>query len=273
MKISAIILNYNSSEDCNKCIEYLKKQKIIQVEIIVVDNNSSNEDLLKIKDICNTKSCTFIQNDKNNGYSAGNNIGLKYSYENGYEFSLIINPDVEIIDEFYLYKLIEQPLKNKNIVLAASDIINLKNVHENPMYESNFLNELLSPFYKAKKPSYKKDSFSQKLSGCCFLIRLDFLKQINYLDENVFMYCEESILLSQIKRSNKLTFYNSSICAIHAHDFSKKGNRVKSLERYYLSREYYLKTYSNYSNIQIFILILSNKIQLFIKKIKYYLWQ
>ena len=37
MKIAVIILNYNSSDDCRKCISYLKRQEHIETEPVVVD--------------------------------------------------------------------------------------------------------------------------------------------------------------------------------------------------------------------------------------------
>ena len=42
MKIAAVILNFNSYEDTRQCVLGLKKQSGIDVEIIIVDNCSSN---------------------------------------------------------------------------------------------------------------------------------------------------------------------------------------------------------------------------------------
>ena len=40
--------------------------------------------------------------------------------------------------------------------------------------------------------------FVQKVSGACFLIKMSFLKDIDFLDEGTFLYLEETILSSQI---------------------------------------------------------------------------
>ena len=39
-KVAAIVLNYNTSADVRKCLSYLKKQKDVDLEVIVVDNAS-----------------------------------------------------------------------------------------------------------------------------------------------------------------------------------------------------------------------------------------
>ena len=48
MKVAAVVLNYNSSADCKICIDYLKKQVDVELEIVVVDNASSPEERKKL---------------------------------------------------------------------------------------------------------------------------------------------------------------------------------------------------------------------------------
>ena len=131
MKIAVIILNYNSLNDCQKCIAYLKQQKNIQLELIVVDNCSDEPD--KVKVLCKEQECTFLSSKENHGYNAGNNIGLRYAAQKGYEYALISNPDMEFPDPNYISKLIGVMYKDPNIVVAGSDIIGPDNIHQNPL--------------------------------------------------------------------------------------------------------------------------------------------
>ena len=48
-RIATIILNYNSSADCLKCIGYLKLQQDVEQEIVVVDNCSREYDRLAVE--------------------------------------------------------------------------------------------------------------------------------------------------------------------------------------------------------------------------------
>ena len=49
MKVAVIVLNYNSSADCRKCVTGLKRQEGVELEIIIVDNCSRKEKVLVVK--------------------------------------------------------------------------------------------------------------------------------------------------------------------------------------------------------------------------------
>lgn len=49
MKVPVILLNYNSSADCRKCVADLKRQEGVELEIIIVDNCSRKEKVLVVK--------------------------------------------------------------------------------------------------------------------------------------------------------------------------------------------------------------------------------
>ena len=81
MKVAVIVLNYNSSADCCKCVADLKQQEGVELEIIIVDNCSRTEDALAGEKLATEQGCTFIAAAENRGYNAGNNIGLRYTIE------------------------------------------------------------------------------------------------------------------------------------------------------------------------------------------------
>lgn len=78
MRIPVILLNHNSAIDCRKCVSFLQRQKGVDIEIVVVDNCSSKNDLNELQTLCKEELCTLIENKENHGYNAGNNIGLRY---------------------------------------------------------------------------------------------------------------------------------------------------------------------------------------------------
>ena len=106
MKVAVIILNYNSSLDCRKCVSFLKKQREVELEIVVVDNCSQAYDVEKLRQLCKEYGCTLIENHENRGYNAGNNIGLRYAAEKGYKYALIANPDMEFPATNYIVTLV-----------------------------------------------------------------------------------------------------------------------------------------------------------------------
>ena len=83
MKVPVILLNYNSSADCRKCVADLKQQEGVELEIIIVDNCSRKEDASAVEQLAAEQGCTFIAAKENRGYNAGNNIGLRYAANKG----------------------------------------------------------------------------------------------------------------------------------------------------------------------------------------------
>ena len=83
MKVPVILLNYNSSADCCKCVADLKQQEGVELEIIIVDNCSRKEDASAVEQLAAEQGCIFIAAKENRGYNAGNNIGLRYAANKG----------------------------------------------------------------------------------------------------------------------------------------------------------------------------------------------
>ena len=123
LTIPIILLNYNSSSDCRKCISFLKNQKNVEIEIVVVDNCSKSEDLCLLRTLCQEEQCTLIENKENRGYNAGNNIGLRYAVRKGYKYALITNPDMEFPQEEYLKQLVDVMEEQTEVVVIGSDIV------------------------------------------------------------------------------------------------------------------------------------------------------
>lgn len=269
-KVMAVILNYNSAEDSKKCVTWLKKQSYEKLQIVVVDNLSS-KDWEQLKDFCVKQSVFFIRNTENRGYSAGNNIGLRYAAEEGCEYAIIINPDMEIRDTDYIEKAIAIMEQDEKIAVLGTDIVNMHGQHQNPAKEVPYYLELLWPLElilnKIRKNGSPylgdnmKSDYCEKVSGCCLLVRMSFIKKIDFLDENVFLYCEEPILAATVKREGMKEYYLADLVAYHMHRESAKGDPKKRLAEFYKSRTYYLREYSGYKGIALQTLLLSRKLQ------------
>ena len=257
MKIATIILNYNSSADCRKCIGYLKKQQGVEQEIVVVDNCSRDDDRKAVETLCKEQGCTFIANGENRGYNAGNNVGLRYAAEKDYEFALIANPDMEFPQTDYLATLIAQMQTDDDIVVCGSDIVTPEGVHQNPKKRGNdnlkgyfcWITEILTKKKKRNgNPEWIEDPAVSKycrcLNGCCFLIKMNFIERIGFFDENTFLYGEEPILGSQVEEYGKKMYYTANTFAVHAHLKSKEGSSAFCNKHWKHSRLYYVKRYS-----------------------------
>lgn len=96
IKLSIIILSYNTKALIKDCLKFLKEaeKRIEKCEVIVVDNASSDDSVEMIKkDFPEVK---LIENKENMGYAKGNNIGLKKA---GGKYILFLNSDTQIFPD------------------------------------------------------------------------------------------------------------------------------------------------------------------------------
>ena len=98
--ISIIVLNYNAGDLLLDCIESIKKSSYQNIEILVVDNISSDRSQIRCKE--KFPDIKLIQNEKNLGYCGGNNVGIK---EAKGEFIVILNPDT-IVESNWINELV-----------------------------------------------------------------------------------------------------------------------------------------------------------------------
>ena len=254
MKIATILLNYNSAADCRKCIGYLQQQQGVEQESIVVDNCSRSEERDAAKAICDETGATFIANNRNSGYNAGNNVGLRYAAEKGYRFALIANPDMEFPQEDYLAKMLTAINTDENIVVCGSDIVGLDGRHQSPMFRDGDWHGCwgwVTSLFKKKAAesddfieNFATSHYCAKVSGCCLLVRLSFVESIGFFDEYPMLYCEEAILSRQVESAGKKMYYTTDAQAVHAHRKSEKGNPAMRFKQWRRSRLYFIKKYS-----------------------------
>ncbi|MEH6587341.1 MAG: glycosyltransferase family 2 protein [Halioglobus sp.] len=277
--VGAVVLTYNSTEDLPKCLSGLLAQRGVDLRIIVVDNASRCEDLAAMEAHFTTsfqdgrvlfvdEACAedlqevpaiFLRNAVNGGYSAGNNIGARMASAIGCEAVLILNPDVRLSDPDYVATLAALIAADERTALACSAVRNLSGDQENPMSEPSLFEELLWPvkmiatgLLRRSKPAPQLPEMPfkiEKVTGSCFLIRTDFLKLIGYFDQSVFLYCEESILMMQVRSQGWHMMMEPRIEALHAHRSDAKGAQFLRFRAWSDSRRYFHASYGKHSTL------------------------
>ena len=236
--ISIIVLNYNAGELLLNCIKSLKKSTYQNIEILVVDNISSDDSHTKCKK--QFPDIKLIQNRKNLGYCGGNNVGIK---EAKGEFIVILNPDT-IVEENWLDEMFNafnefgdglyQP---KIISLNESDIIQSTGnmIH---VFGFGFARD------KGKKIIEKKEEIEKigYASGTCLFTTKKVLEKVGLLDEFLFLYHDDLDLGWRAAQIGINSYYVPKSKIFHAESYSLKWSAKKFywLER---NRKYCLKTH------------------------------
>ena len=121
-KVTAVILNYNSSDDCRKCVSYLQRQTYQNLTTIIVDNASPDpNEKIALKNIEREKRVQLIFNNENRGFSAGNNVGLREAVKCDADWMIVINPDVELRDPEYVSYVMAQIEKWPDAAVVGTD--------------------------------------------------------------------------------------------------------------------------------------------------------
>ncbi|MGO9386753.1 MAG: glycosyltransferase family 2 protein [Methanobacterium sp.] len=151
--VSIIVLNWNGWEDTIECLESLYKIDYDNFNILIIDNNSEDDSIKKIKDYCNgtlnissnetvvkpiqvlefnnneskpvntvsglfsdlpsNRKLIIIKNNKNYGYAGGNNVGIIYSFN-------LFNPN-------YIMILNNDTIVNKDFLM---ELVNFADINE-----------------------------------------------------------------------------------------------------------------------------------------------
>lgn len=275
-KIAIIIVNYNSVADCKKCIPMLQQQQDVETEFFIIDSASKEDDVKLLKEYCEQNGFNFFPSKENLGYNRGNNIGLRAAAKKGYRYALICNPDMEFPETDFLAKLISNFKLDKDIVAVGGNIRGLDGKPQSPMripVENNWIDSFrwicnILQSNKREPQNYLDSPFishiCEKLMGSCLIIDLEFIKNIGFFDENVFMYGEEAILAKIIARSGKKLYYDASALAIHAHVKKKKNPPAIQIKLWRKSSLYYNSYYSNYKPISKYIAKFSIRLYFFL---------
>lgn len=267
VKSAIIILNYNSEQDTIRFVNEIKDFNSLD-KIIVVDNLSPNGDFENLKSLENDK-IDVIKSERNGGYSYGNNYGIKHmeSLNDTYDYVIISNPDIHI-EEDAIKTTLEFLGKNEKAAMAAPKMFNKE---KKPIRRSawkirtpgiDMINStrttqvLLHPFFKRGEYSeidYTRDVLLvEAISGAFFVIKYNVFKEIGFFDENVFLFYEEDILASKIKKLGYKVYSLNNVNFEHfeSNSINKALSYYNKMKRLQTSKMYYQKTYNNINRFQ-----------------------
>ena len=179
-KVSVIIVNFNGKNLLEKCLNSLFKIDYDNFEVILVDNNSTDESVDFI--IKNYPSITPIKLDSNKGFAEPNNIGSKSAKG---EYLLFLNNDTVVTPNFIseMIKVIEN---NDQIGICQSLLLKPNNTVDS---SGDFIDGLGVVFSSKKIPNNIEKISSAK--GASLLIRKKLFSDLGGFDKKFFATFED----------------------------------------------------------------------------------
>ena len=236
--VSVIVLNYNAGELLLNCVDSIKKSTYTNLEILVVDNISSDESQRKCKE--KFPDIKLIQNEKNFGYCGGNNVGIKEAQG---ELIVILNPDTivepncikELIlahekfgDGLYQPKILS--LNEENIIQSTGNMLHV--------FGFGFARD------KGNRITDKKEEVEKigYASGTCLFTSRKVIEKVGLLDEFLFLYHDDLDLGWRAAQIGINSYYvpNSKIFHVESYSLKWSAKKFYWLER---NRKYCLRTH------------------------------
>lgn len=228
LDLSISIVNFNTKEPLRLCLRSIQDNlKGLNYEVIVVDNNSSDGSIEMLKD--EFAFVKLIANKENKGATVAKNQSFR---EAKGRYVLILDSDMEILPGAIEELLNFMDMNPKVGILGPSILFpDYKPQHSCnksvPNLWSTFINKFLFfanlryRLYRSKiggaytKKRYSKPEEFTWLGGMCLLTRREVIQQIDGMDENFFIYFDDTDFCLRARNAGWKVYYLPSASVIH----------------------------------------------------------
>lgn len=189
-KVGIVISNYNGWQDTVQCLQSLEKQTYRDFEIILLDDASSNDSVARLREHL-PPNTVFLPQQQNQGFAAVNNIGMRRALADGCDWALLLNNDTVAAPDF-LETLLRQTPEGavscpKMLFLDPPDEI---------WFAGGELDRTTGRVrhlggHQKDGPAFAQAKQVNFITFCCVLLPRAVIERVGYLDETLFMYCED----------------------------------------------------------------------------------
>jgi len=211
--ISVVTLNWNGIQVVEKCLNSLRRQTYAPLEIIVVDNASTDGSTELIRrDFPEVK---LIVNEKNLGFGGGNNVGIRASRG---RYIMMLNNDTRLVPEC-IQALKDAIEKDEKYGACASKIL-LE--YEDDLIDAAGIAVCLDGLSIGRGRLEKGHLYDEETEvffasdGAC-LYRRKMLEDIGLYDEDFFAYADETDMGWRAQLAGWKCIYNPKAVVYHFH--------------------------------------------------------
>jgi len=231
--VSVLIVNWNGAQWLPECLDSLLQTRYQPIEIVVVDNASSDESLAILEQYPLVK---VIKNTENSGFAKGNNIG--FTHTNG-KYVVTLNNDMTV-DPDWLTDPVDYLENDPELGSIACRQMKYSN-HEviDGLYHHVLKPLLLLPvgiscIYDKSNPLFAEPGYVIGPNGGSAIYRKTALDKVGGFEERFFAYHEDADLSMRSLNHGWKCLYVPSAVVFHRGSASFKANSAVSV--YYLIR-------------------------------------
>jgi GT2 family glycosyltransferase len=265
MDLSIIIVNWNTKNLLIQCLESVYQTiKRIEMEVFVVDNGSIDGSVVAAKE--RFPEVKFIQNEINLGFAMANNQALRLAKG---RYLLLLNPDTQVkkgaIERLISFMDAHSEAGGAGAQLLNSDGSRQNSIANFPSLATELLNKsllrwLFPKAFPGKERNYPEPIEVDSVIGACMIIRRDAIEQVGLLDEDYFLFLEETDWCYRMKRVGWKIYHVPQAEIYHFQGKGVEIEKKKARVEYYRSRYHFFK--KNRGGLQWFILLIGLMIRL-----------
>jgi len=178
--VSVIIVNYNGQNHLENCLKSLMNIAYKNYEVIIVDNNSTDESIEFVKNTY--PSIIIIKLDRNYGFAEPNNIGAKIAKG---DFLLFLNNDTEVSPNF-IEKMVNVLNRDSKIAICQSLLLKPNQEIDS---SGDYVDELGRAYSSRKKLTEVKEILSAR--GASMMVKKNYFWDLDGFDKKFFASFED----------------------------------------------------------------------------------
>lgn len=273
MDISIVIVNYNVKYFIEQCLHsVLKARKNLTIEVLVVDNNSTDGSCALIRS--KFPDLTLIENKENTGFSKANNQAIRMAQG---KYILLLNPDT-VIEEESLVRCFDFMENHPDAGGLGVKMIDGKGhflpeskrglpTPEAAFYKIFGFSKLFphSPRFSRYHLGYLPNNETHEieiLSGAYMFMRKEALDKVGLLDETFFMYGEDIDLSYRILQGGYKNYYFPGTTIIHYKGESTKKGSINYVLVFYKAMIIFARKHFSTKHARAFTLLINLAIYL-----------
>ncbi|MEO0571310.1 MAG: glycosyltransferase family 2 protein [Bacteroidota bacterium] len=248
--VSIITINYNESQVTLDMLQSLKDAGYPNLEVIVVDNASPNDnpDIIKEK----FPDVTLLKSEKNLGFAGGNNLGVRHA-KGAYLFFInndtiapkgCIGPLVETLQNDALIGMVSPKIKfhwDSSLIQYAG---------YTPMSRWTIRNNSIG-YHEKDDGRFDQEGQTNSIHGAAMMVPRSVVEKVGMMTEIYFLYYEEHDWAEQIKRAGYQVYYQPKSYILHKESLST--GKFSPLKTYYISRNRILFARRNFKPFQLMV--------------------
>lgn len=225
----------------------------------------------------------LFRSDENYGFSGGNNALAEIGRQLGYEFLYLLNSDILFTDRYAVTKLEALHDADPRAYISGPCVLNVDGTFDSPFRRDSFWGEALwyGPINRLRRiydlpvvqldiAALSKPRGTQvyKVSGAAMFFPTAKFFELDGLDENVWLGCEEPILSDKVLKRGGKVMYLPTTVLVHVKSSSPRPTtkKVELLDNHFTQRNYYHRTYRGYGAWRLRVLRVGQRIRMFLAR-------